>query len=894
MWYYILSLLRKRGLAMKFDLKKIFVFGALFVTGSLALTGCLTHSVEDNKGDDTENNNNNNENPSGDDVTPTTTFPAEALQTFLTSEGLTTTVPSPVSTGTWTHEVKEDEQGKFFFAKVDDAGTVGTNSLEDTYVALLRNTTGWVVDDTDYQEYGYFADKGDVELQFFTEEGKFNFYAYKYVPNGSELLESKEFPAKELQTFLTSEGLTTKVPSPVSQSSWGYSAYEDEDLGNCFYAETEDKGTVGTDSIEDTYKAALVKDNWEIDESAYEDDGIYATKGDVELLFFSYLDTFCFYAYAAGEDNPVTPVDPTNPDEPENPAWTLVTNVSDLNSGDVIVIGESSKSVVLSGDIDGGSSSKYFGSTSATFTNGVIDSLPNKATQFTLGKSGNSWTLSNNGELLGATAEKKLAWDNGITKWSISIDNNGDATIQNDTEDYGRILYNSSSPRFTTYTSKTTASMLLPEIYKLGGNGGTTPTDPTTPEQPEPKEKAEWTVMIYMCGADLESDNGYASADIKEILSVANQPDDVNIIIETGGASKWKGNLGISAGELGRWHIENKQLKKDTAVTKASMGLQSTFESFLTWGLTYYPAEKTGVVLWNHGGALDGCCYDENYKNDCLTPSEVKGAFDKVLENDQKLEFIGYDCCLMQVQDIAEFNSKYFNYMIAAEESEAGEGWAYDAWVDDLYAKKSTENILKAVCDGFIQSYDDTYGAEGYDNDQTLSVLDLTKMAAYKESFEALAASLKEVVKTKAFNDLLKTVKNYADEWMEENDYLDYIESGYYTEDMFDSEVEDGVTYYLLHGYYDYASFDAKDLLNKLNDNTTLGLSSGQKTNISNALTALNALIIYNKVGAEAGESHGLALICPVDDYTATNCYPASETNFVTWQKAVTDEGRVY
>ena len=49
-----------------------------------------------------------------------------------------------------------------------------------------------------------------------------------------------------------------------------------------------------------------------------------------------------------------------------------------------------------------------------------------------------------------------------------------------------------------------------------------------------------WTILIYMCGADLESGSGLASMDLDEILSVDNQPDDMNIVIETGGSKKWK------------------------------------------------------------------------------------------------------------------------------------------------------------------------------------------------------------------------------------------------------------------------------------------------------------------------------------------------------------------
>ena len=42
-------------------------------------------------------------------------------------------------------------------------------------------------------------------------------------------------------------------------------------------------------------------------------------------------------------------------------------------------------------------------------------------------------------------------------------------------------------------------------------------------------ERAEWTVMFYLCGSDLESKNGFASENLKEIYSVT-YPDSLTFI----------------------------------------------------------------------------------------------------------------------------------------------------------------------------------------------------------------------------------------------------------------------------------------------------------------------------------------------------------------------------
>ena len=144
--------------------------------------------------------------------------------------------------------------------------------------------------------------------------------------------------------------------------------------------------------------------------------------------------------------------------ESSSAGYTKVTDVNDLAVGDKVVLFAScSKGTFVAGNV----SSTYLSSVSASES-----ALPSTGVVFTLGKSGTNWTFTNSsGKLLGATAVKKVAFGSGTTTWTISIDN-GNATIQSTTSSYGRFLYNVSSPRFTTYTSNTSSTMVLPMIYK--------------------------------------------------------------------------------------------------------------------------------------------------------------------------------------------------------------------------------------------------------------------------------------------------------------------------------------------------------------------------------------------------------------------------------------------
>lgn len=377
------------------------------------------------------------------------------------------------------------------------------------------------------------------------------------------------------------------------------------------------------------------------------------------------------------------------------------------------------------------------------------------------------------------------------------------------------------------------------------------------------QSKDDHTVLIYMCGADLESENQLATGDIQEILKVSGQPDDVNIVIETGGASSWASTYGISSTYLERYHVENKSLVRDNQLTYASMGLSSTLQSFIEYGLNNFPAERTGLVFWNHGGGMRGVCYDEKKNDDVLKNSEIKTAVSGALSNcgmsGQKLEWVGYDACLMAVQDIAETNSQYFNYMIASEESEAGYGWDYDTWVDDLYSKKTTTTILKAIVDGFIS---DNGGANSSSGDQTLSYLNLSYASAYKTAWENMASQLNSVVTSSnksSFNSAITSnVKHYAD-----SDY-DY-----------------------------FCTFDAWDFVDKLANNSAFSsfrIDSSYTTAVKNAHANL---VAYSLAQKGAGVSKGLCMYWPNSSQYSdvSTYYTTSETNFTTWRSFCVSKG---
>ena len=164
-------------------------------------------------------------------------------------------------------------------------------------------------------------------------------------------------------------------------------------------------------------------------------------------------------------------------------SYNLVQSVDELYEGMVFVIGCGTKNVAAGAMGD----NAYLSKVDANITEGVLSS--NSALEFTLGKSGDNWTLTSSEGVLGANAEKKLLKNAGTTTWNISIDEFYNASITSTDSSCGTILYNSNSgsTRFLNYTSKQTAVQIYAlenrEAQSISYSGNTGSIDIYTNEQ---------------------------------------------------------------------------------------------------------------------------------------------------------------------------------------------------------------------------------------------------------------------------------------------------------------------------------------------------------------------------------------------------------------------------
>lgn len=234
------------------------------------------------------------------------------------------------------------------------------------------------------------------------------------------------------------------------------------------------------------------------------------------------------------------------------------------------------------------------------------------------------------------------------------------------------------------------------------------------------------TIMVYMCGTDLESRSGMGTADLQEMLN-ARFGDNINLLAYTGGCKGWKNNLVSSSGNQ-IWQVKNGQLVcLEKNLGSVSMTDPSVLSGYIQWCVKNYPASRYELILWDHGGgSVSGYGYDEKFAS---TGSMSLAGVDAALKSaGVKFDFIGFDACLMATAETALTLTQYADYLIASEETEPGVGWYYTDWLTAFGKNTSipTVELGRQIVDSFV----DTCAEKCPGQLTTLSIIDLAELEA--------------------------------------------------------------------------------------------------------------------------------------------------------------------
>ena len=221
------------------------------------------------------------------------------------------------------------------------------------------------------------------------------------------------------------------------------------------------------------------------------------------------------------------------------------------------------------------------------------------------------------------------------------------------------------------------------------------------------------TILVYMNGSDLESEDGEATEDLQEMIK-AGGCDNVNILVQTMGTKSWSKTLGISSNRSQIWSINGDgfNLVKDD-LGQLDCTVSSSLQSFITWGASNYPADRYFLIFWNHGGGpVYGFGYDEYQDEyDALTIDEIQTA---LKNSGVYFDFIGMDCCIMSSLEVCCAFYDYCDYCILSEDFESGYGWSYTPWLKQLYSNTSitVTELGQYIVDSMI-SANDSAGEDG-------------------------------------------------------------------------------------------------------------------------------------------------------------------------------------
>ncbi len=255
-----------------------------------------------------------------------------------------------------------------------------------------------------------------------------------------------------------------------------------------------------------------------------------------------------------------------------------------------------------------------------------------------------------------------------------------------------------------------------------------------------------WTVLVYVVGDnDLEE---FAVQDIYEMYDVGGSQQ-FRFVLQVDRATSYSSS---EVPGLGDWTstrrlvLESNSFQQVADLGELNMASPATLADFIHWGLSTYPADRTMLVLWDHGAGWMGFGVDEaSPGRPMLSLAQIKQGLSQGLQRAglRRFDALGFDACLMASFEVAAVLQPFAEYLLASQELEPGHGWDYRAFsaarVDPTLP---TLDLLRSILNGYFAQATQ----EKQEKDITLSVLDLTRLSNLKQKLDSFASTLAQHV----------------------------------------------------------------------------------------------------------------------------------------------------
>lgn len=302
-------------------------------------------------------------------------------------------------------------------------------------------------------------------------------------------------------------------------------------------------------------------------------------------------------------------------------------------------------------------------------------------------------------------------------------------------------------------------------VAGCGGGGGGGVQAPFAPSA-----MAKWNFLVYMNGDnDLEE---FAIKDINEMEQIGCSLD-VNVLVlidrvdldnpeaDDTSNGNWTGTRLYRIFRDNQLNSITSQLVQDYG--ELDMSDPNTLKDFIIYCQTNYPAEKTVLTLWDHGGGvwpksiaqskvntkatIKGISWDDStpgFPWNCLTTDEIAQALGQArVATGKKIDIINMDACNMQMLEVAYEWRNEADYLVGAEASVPSLGNNYYTLINRIINQPimSSQAFALALVDDYYNFYSGVILQNSEGTTYSVVVLGGT-MASFMTKFTAFASAL--------------------------------------------------------------------------------------------------------------------------------------------------------